>query len=201
MTTQSALIGASSLVCHGLWLIQLWLTCGQNSMYFVAQYDGGSLQVQSVEHGCSGLGWQPLTWPRFHKIHQLQRVVRAIQTGRPHDLKHTRVRAYVICGKDKQTVYTNVFECTCTLLLPILVALLHRRLLTPIPSPSPTSSAIRLSILAWKVLSFTRWSNTPNNTRTNAQIHKNWSSIRNMHEVLNYNIHKLQTSINPPAIF
>ncbi len=169
-------------------------------MHSVAQYDSGSLQVQSVEHGRSGLSWQPLSWPRFHKIHQLQGVVRAIQTGRSHDLRHTMVRAYVMCGKDKQTVYTNVFECTCTLLLRTLVALLHRRLLTPIPSPSPTSSANRLSILAWKVLSFTRWSNTPNNTRTIAQIHKKESSIRHMHEVLNCNNYKLQTSINPPLI-
>lgn len=150
-------------------------------MYSVAQYDGSSLQVQSVEHDCSGLGWQSLSWPRFHEIHQLQRVVWAIQTGRSNDLRHTRVHAYVMCGKDRKSAYTFVcvFVCTCTLLLPILVALLHRRLLTPIPSPSPTSSANRLSILAWNVLSFTRWSNTPSKTKENVHIFKFPSQLTN----------------------
>lgn len=58
---------------------------------------------------------------------------------------------------------------TCTLLLPTAVARLQRRPL-PSPSPSPTNTASRLSIRAWKVLSFTRWSNTPSNTATNTQV-------------------------------
>lgn len=154
--------------------IQFWLTCGQNSMYSVAQYDGSSLQVQFVEHDCSGLGWQSLSWPRFHEIHQLQQVVWAIQTGRSNDLRHTG-SCWSCVGRIEKvcTLFVCVLVCTCTLLLPILVALLHRRLLTPIPSPSPTSSANRLSILAWNVLSFTRWSNTPSKTKGNAHKKEN----------------------------